>query len=49
VLTDYPLRDATIYLVYASRRYVPLKLRSFIDFFVEDASRLPPIKLAAAG
>ena len=38
ILTDYPLHDATVYLVYVSRRYVPLKLRSFIDFFVEKVS-----------
>ncbi|TLY76505.1 MAG: LysR family transcriptional regulator [Gammaproteobacteria bacterium] len=45
VLTDYPLREATIYLVYASRKYVPLKLRAFIDFIVEHVSRLPSIKV----
>lgn len=48
VLTDYPISDATIYLVYVSRRYVPLKLRSFIDFLVEKVSQVPPIKLPAA-
>ena len=49
VLTDYPLSEATMYLVYASRKYVPLKLRAFIDFIVEYVSRLPPLKVPAAG
>jgi DNA-binding transcriptional LysR family regulator len=40
VLTEYPLRPTTLYLVYASRKYVPLKIRSFIDFLVEFISAL---------
>jgi DNA-binding transcriptional LysR family regulator len=35
VLSDFPLRHTTLYLVYISRKYVPLKLRSFIDFVIE--------------
>jgi DNA-binding transcriptional LysR family regulator len=35
VLADYPLRRTTLYLVYISRKYVPLKVRSFMDFVVE--------------
>jgi DNA-binding transcriptional LysR family regulator len=35
VLTRHPLRQTTLYLVYASRKYVPLKIRSFIDFVIE--------------
>jgi DNA-binding transcriptional LysR family regulator len=35
VLTDFPLSQATLYVVYISRRYVPLKIRSFIDFVLE--------------
>jgi DNA-binding transcriptional LysR family regulator len=38
VLTQYPLREATLYAVYVSRKFVPLKVRSFIDFGLE---RLP--------
>lgn len=34
-LPDRPLRQTTLYLVYVSRKYVPLKLRCFIDFVVE--------------
>jgi DNA-binding transcriptional LysR family regulator len=49
VLTDYPMRDWSVYAVYVSRKYVPLKLRSFIDFLVESLSRLPPVKLPAIG
>lgn len=35
VLTDFPLRQMTLYLVYISRKYVPLKIRSFMDFVLE--------------
>ena len=36
VLPDYPTRDYwTLYAVYVSRKYVPLKIRSFIDHLVE--------------
>lgn len=42
LLADRPLRRTTLYLVYPSRKYVPLKIRSFIDFVVEfnEAARL---------
>jgi DNA-binding transcriptional LysR family regulator len=49
VLTDYYLREAMLYLVYVSRRYVPLKLRAFIDFLLEYSSKVPQVKLPAAG
>jgi DNA-binding transcriptional LysR family regulator len=45
VLPDYPLRQATLYVVYASRRFLPPKLRTFVDFIVEffsPASELKP-------
>jgi DNA-binding transcriptional LysR family regulator len=48
VLSNYPLGEATIYLVYVSRKYLPLKLRAFIDFLIEHVSKLPPVKLPAA-
>lgn len=38
VLTGHPLRQTTLYVVYANRKYVPLKIRSFIDFVAEIAS-----------
>jgi DNA-binding transcriptional LysR family regulator len=40
VLIDYPLRRATLYLVYVSRKYVPLKIRSFIDILVTSSAQL---------
>ena len=49
VLGDYRLREAMLYLVYVSRRYVPLKLRALIDFLIEYSSKFPEIKLPAAG
>jgi len=46
VLTDYPLREATVYAVYVSRRYLPLKIRAFIDFLAQPAIPPPVLKLA---
>jgi DNA-binding transcriptional LysR family regulator len=42
LLKDYPLRGGTLYLAYASRKHVPLKIRTFIDFFVEKMSAPAP-------
>jgi DNA-binding transcriptional LysR family regulator len=39
VLKDHPFAQGTLYLVYVSRRNAPLKIRSFIDFFLETVSR----------
>ena len=41
VLTDHSLRDCTVYFVYLSRKYVPLKIRTFVDFIVESVSATP--------
>lgn len=41
ILPEYPLQQATLYVVYASRRFVPQKLRTFIDFISEFVSPLP--------
>ena len=41
VLTEYPLREATLYVVYVSRKYVPLKIRTFIDFLSEALADRP--------
>lgn len=38
VLTDHPFAQGTLYLVYVSRRNAPLKIRSFIDFFLENVA-----------
>ncbi len=40
ILPDYPLQQATLYVVYASRKFVPQKLRTFVDFIVESLSPL---------
>lgn len=48
VLTEYPLQEATLYVVYVSRRYLPLKIRAFIDFLMETSARTPVLKLTVA-
>jgi DNA-binding transcriptional LysR family regulator len=48
ILTDYPLAEPTLYVVYVSRRYLPLKIRAFIDFLVEVSATVRVHKLAAA-
>lgn len=35
VLTDFPAAEATLYAVYVSRKHVPRKIRSFIDFLLQ--------------
>ncbi len=47
VLTDYPFTQATLYLVYVSRRNAPLKIRSFVDFFLETVTNEQEIAPAA--
>ena len=39
VLEDYPIRKSTLYAVYASRKYISLKIRSFIDHLLEYAEK----------
>lgn len=46
VLTDYPVQGPTLYIVYVSRRYLPLTIRAFIDFLMELSASTPPRKLA---
>jgi DNA-binding transcriptional LysR family regulator len=36
VLTRYPLRERPLYLVHAGRKHLPLKVRTFIDFFLKS-------------
>ena len=47
VLPDFPLSHTTLYLVYISRKYVPLKIRSFIDFVIEFAAAMDAQNRAA--
>jgi DNA-binding transcriptional LysR family regulator len=49
VLMEYPLRRSTLYLVYVSRKYLPLKLLTFRDLLAERISQRPePRPLALA-
>jgi len=49
VLADFPLRQSALYLVYVSRKYLPLKIRTFRDFLVERIASVPePQPLARA-
>jgi DNA-binding transcriptional LysR family regulator len=41
VLMDHSFADAMLYFVYVSRKYVPLKIRTFVDFMVESVSQRP--------
>ena len=47
VLMDYPLQEPTLYLVYVSRRYLPLKLRAFIDFVTQLTIKRSTFKVDA--
>lgn len=38
VLASHPFALVTLYLIYVSRRNAPLKIRSFVDFFLEAVS-----------
>jgi DNA-binding transcriptional LysR family regulator len=49
VLSEYPLESPTLYVVYASRKYLPLKIRAFIDFLFESISQIPVGKAALHG
>ncbi len=48
LLSDYALWKATLYVVYVSRHYVPLKIRTFVDFLVEYTAKMPNFEPAAA-
>jgi len=39
VLPSSPLRDSTLYLVYGSRKYLPPKVRAFIDLVAQSRPR----------
>ena len=50
VLTDYEFRQSDLYMVYISRRYVPSKIRTFMDFFLEaDSGIASPTQRALDG
>ncbi len=48
VLPDYPLESPTVYIVYVSRKYLPLKIRAFVEFFLLSFERMSPTRPATA-
>ena len=48
VLSQYPLETPTLYLVYTSRKYLPLKIRTFIDFVFESIGPALPVATPVA-
>jgi DNA-binding transcriptional LysR family regulator len=46
VLTDCLLQQSTVHAVYVSRKHLPLKIRTYIDFAQQMASRIRPPRLA---
>jgi DNA-binding transcriptional LysR family regulator len=48
VLMDYSFGDISMYFVYVSRKYVPLKIRTFVDFILETLPRYPVPRPTAA-
>ena len=44
LLPNIQLPSPTLYVLYASRAYVPLKTRAFIDFLLEELATLHPLK-----
>jgi DNA-binding transcriptional LysR family regulator len=45
ILTEHPIEEATLYAVYVSRKYLPLKIRAFIDFVAQPAFPPQAVKL----
>jgi DNA-binding transcriptional LysR family regulator len=48
VLTDHPLRQPDLYALYASRRYVSPKIRTFIDHTIEYLASVPLTNVSEA-
>ncbi len=36
ILNDFPAAQGTLYLVYISRKNLPMKIRTFVDFFLDN-------------
>jgi len=49
VMTEYPIREPTLYLIYVSRKYLSPKIRAFVDFILESISKVPSPKVARRG
>jgi DNA-binding transcriptional LysR family regulator len=45
ILPEYPLQQGTLYVVYASRKFMAPKLRTFVDFIVEFLASVREPKL----
>jgi len=41
VLTEYPLKESTLYLLYPGRKYLSFKIRAFIDLALESGCKNP--------
>lgn len=39
VLTEFPLKQSTLYLLYADRKHMPFKARAFMDLVLESGGR----------
>lgn len=48
VLPGYVMSSPTLYVVYVSHKHLPLKMRTFIDAFVEYVGGMPASKAIAA-
>ena len=46
ILPDCPLQEATLYIVYVTRKFVPLKIRTFVDFISQSLSGVAANQLA---
>jgi DNA-binding transcriptional LysR family regulator len=42
VLSEFPIKESTLYLIYPGRKHVPFKARAFIDLVLESGSKTQP-------
>jgi len=42
VLSEFPIKESTLYLIYPGRKHVPFKARAFIDLVLESGSQGQP-------
>jgi DNA-binding transcriptional LysR family regulator len=42
ILTEHALRKPMLYVIYTSRKHTPLKIRTFIDHFIEFVAAHAP-------
>jgi len=46
ILPEFPLQETTLYILYVSRKFVPLKIRTFVDFIVDAPRAIPDNHIA---